>query len=55
MPDADVLLAVTGAPCELPVAGVQSIRWQPVAVPAGTLVEIHEIREIPTGCGSMSR
>lgn len=39
VPDADVLIAVTGAPAEVTVAGSPSDNWSPLVVPAG-----HEVR-----------
>ncbi|MDW6057359.1 allophanate hydrolase [Streptomyces sp. FXJ1.4098] len=39
VPDADVLLAVTGAPAQVTVAGSPADGWSPLVVPAG-----HEVR-----------
>ncbi|WP_019547901.1 biotin-dependent carboxyltransferase family protein [Streptomyces sulphureus] len=40
VPDADVLLAVTGAPAEVTVAGAPARPWSPLFVPAGQEVRV---------------
>ncbi|MFC8086956.1 biotin-dependent carboxyltransferase family protein [Streptomyces sp. NPDC057340] len=40
VPDADVLLAVTGAPAEVTVAGAPAGAWTPLVVPAGQEIRI---------------
>ncbi|MFF3501083.1 biotin-dependent carboxyltransferase family protein [Streptomyces sp. NPDC003247] len=40
VPDADVLLAVTGAPAEVTVAGAPATAWTPLLVPAGQEIRV---------------
>jgi len=42
-PSVDILIAVTGAPCELTVGGIRQTRWEPVVARAGQPVRIHGI------------
>ncbi|MFD8811412.1 biotin-dependent carboxyltransferase family protein [Streptomyces sp. NPDC059627] len=43
-PSADILVAVTGAPADLTVAGVRRPQWEPVSVRAGDTIRIGNIR-----------
>ncbi|MBK6009893.1 biotin-dependent carboxyltransferase family protein [Streptomyces sp. MBT53] len=40
VPDADVLVAVTGGPCRVTVGGAPADSWSPVVVPAGTEIRV---------------
>ncbi|WP_416972752.1 biotin-dependent carboxyltransferase family protein [Streptomyces sp. 4F14] len=44
VPSVDVLVAVTGAPAEVTVDGTARPQWEPVPVPAGSVVRISGIR-----------
>ena len=40
VPDSDVLVAVTGAPCRVTVGGAPAASWSPVVVPAGQEIRV---------------
>lgn len=44
VPDRDILLAVTGAPCRLTVGNALVDTWSPVVVPAGQEVRVSDVR-----------
>ncbi|MDQ0751877.1 biotin-dependent carboxylase-like uncharacterized protein [Streptomyces africanus] len=44
-PSSDILIAVTGAPADLTVAGVLRPQWEPVSVRAGDTVRVSNIRQ----------
>ncbi|MGW0579615.1 5-oxoprolinase subunit C family protein [Streptomyces sp. NPDC002920] len=44
VPSGDILIAVTGAPADLTVAGVRRPQWEPVPVRAGDTVRVSGIR-----------
>ncbi|MFE2065827.1 SDR family NAD(P)-dependent oxidoreductase [Streptomyces sp. NPDC059467] len=44
-PSTDILIAVTGAPADLTVAGVRRPQWEPVFVRAGDTVRIGSVRQ----------
>jgi biotin-dependent carboxylase-like uncharacterized protein len=42
--DVPLLMAVTGAPCDVRISDVIQPAWRPLVVPAGSLVELRDIR-----------
>ncbi|KUN58064.1 allophanate hydrolase [Streptomyces canus] len=44
-PSSDILIAVTGAPADLTVAGVLRPQWEPVSVRAGDTIRVSNIRQ----------